>query len=190
MTGGYTITPAAGQPGTPLTVSYGFDGSSRINMVSVSPTGTYSIGAFLIEYNALGQYSRITSPNGQTREFTYDDQGRLTLLRNVHPNIGDIAAFQYDYDYDWSTGAYSMLGQRTAKTMSGSAIQYPYNAQTKYYYDANYQLTGAMQGTVGVPVSWSYDAIGNRTSITSPSTTSYTYYKNGTNPLNGQRLRN
>lgn len=187
MTGGYTIAPAVGQPGTSLTVSYGFDTYGRINLISVSPTGTYSIGAFSIEYNAIGQYSRITSPNGQTREFTYDNQGRLTLLRNAHPNTGDIAALQYDYDYDWSASTYTMLGQRTSMSMSGSVAPYPYTAQAKYTYDGNYRLTGATQ-TIGITQSsWAYDAIGNRISA---SNLAYTYYKNGTNPLNGQRLRN
>jgi len=35
--------------------------------------------------------------------------------------------------------------------------------------------------------SYTYDAIGNRTSA---QNVAYSYYKNGTNPLNGQRLRN
>jgi RHS repeat-associated protein len=189
MTGGYTITPAAGQPGTSLTVTYGFDAGARINTISVFPAGTYSIGAFTLEYNALGQYSRITFPNGQTREYTYDDQGRLTLLRNVHPSAGDIVDVQYDYDYDWSTNTYTMLGQRTAMTISGAAVSYPYNAQAKYTYDANYQLTSKTQGALGVS-SWTYDAIGNRTSAALWYPVNYTYYKNGINPLNGQRLRN
>jgi len=178
VTSGYTVSPPAGQTWLPFSVSYGFDAAGRINTITAG-----AFGNFGIEYNALGVYSRITYPNGQTREFTYDDQGRLTTLRNAHPNTGDIAVFQYDYDYDWTAGAYSMLGQRTSLTMSGPGT---YPSQFKYGYDADYQLTSATQGTI--VRTWSYDAIGNR--IYENNITPYTYYKNGTNPLNGQRLRN
>lgn len=59
---------------------------------------------------------------------------------------------------------------------------------TKYSYDALYQLTRADYPAYSA--SWTYDAIGNRTSQTIAGLTRpYTYYKNGTNPNNGQRLR-
>ena len=183
LTNGYILRPVTGQPGPTVTVGYNRDANQRVYAVDVAGVGT-----FAIDYDALGHYSKITSPFGQTREFTYDDQGRVTLVKNRHPNAGDIASFQYDYDYNWTTGTYSMLGQRTSVTMTGSATPYPYNSQVKYTYDGNYQLTGAIQGSS--VRSWTYDAIGNRTSASGPGYTAYTYYKNGTNPLNGQRLQN
>jgi RHS repeat-associated protein len=178
VTSGYTVGPPPGQTGPTFTVSYNFDGTARINGVVVS-----SLGTFGIDYDGVGRYSRITYPNGQTREFTYDDQGRITVVRNRHPTAGDLAIFQYDYDYDWSTGTYSMLGQRTSVTTTGPATSN--NTQYKYTYDGNYQLTGMVQGAI--VRTWSYDAIGNRTYA---NVTPYTYYRNGTNPLNGQRLQN
>ena len=183
LVAGYILTPAAGKPGPTVTVGSSYDANQQVNAISVGGYGT-----FTIDYDALGRYSRITYPYGQTREFAYDDQSRLTLVRNRHPNAGDIATFQYEYDYDWSTGTYSMLGQRTSVTMTGSATPYPYNTQIKYTYDGNYQLAGLLQGSS--VRSWAYDAIGNRTSATGPGYSAYAYYKNGTNPLNGRRLQN
>jgi len=171
---GYTVAPASGQTGPTNTVTYGRDSNQRINSIVWSAVP----GSFTIEYDPLGQYSRITFPNGQTREFTYDNQGRLTSLANRAPS-SDLAIFQYGYDYDGS-GAPTLLGQRTSLAASGAATM---NDQTKYGYDANYQLASTAQGSV--VRSWQYDAIGNRVFSSYP----WTYYKNGTNPLNGQRLR-
>jgi RHS repeat-associated protein len=65
---------------------------------------------------------------------------------------------------------------------------------TTYAYDNNYQLTGATYPNVapfnGEVHSWTYDNLGNRLTNTIDATTqNYTYYKNGSNPLNGQRLQ-
>jgi len=170
---GYTVAPVSGQVGPTYTVTYGFDAYRRINSIGWNAVP----GSFAIEYNALGQYSRITFPNGMTREFSYDDQGRLTAIANR--SLENIATFQYGYDYDGS-GAATLLGQRTTMIASGSATL---NRQTRYAYDADYQLTSVTEG--GGTQSWQYDAIGNRTYAGFP----WTYYRNGTNPLNGQRLR-
>jgi RHS repeat-associated protein len=174
--GGYTITPATSVPGPTLSVNYYYDVNGRLHQINSDTFGT-----FTIDYNALGQYSKITYPSGQTREFSYDDQGRLTFLANKFQGV-PIATFQYDYDYNWSTNAYSMLGQRTSMTMAPPS---PFYSTSKYVYDANYQLTSVIQSPN--VYSWTYDAIGNRTSAYGVP---YTYYKNGTNTQNGQRLRN
>src|SRR5262249_31137680 len=74
------------------------------------------------------------------------------------------------------------LGQRTS---SGS---------TKYYYDSLYQLT-RVDYPAGPPFNgeshrWTYDAIGNRlTNTVNDVAKTYAYFKNGSNPLNGQRLQ-
>lgn len=171
---GYTVTPATGQTWSARTVGYSFDPYLRINGITWSAIS----GSFVIEYNALGQYSRITYPNGVSREYTYDDQGRLTSLAN-RANGDNIATFQYGYDYDGGGGA-TLLGQRTSVTMTGPAT---INSRTDYAYDGNYQLIRATTGSA--VQSWQYDAIGNRVFASYP----WTYYKNGTNALNGQRLR-
>ena len=66
-------------------------------------------------------------------------------------------------------------------------------AQSKYSYDPLYQLVKA-EYPAGGPFSgevheWTYDALGNRiSSKVNGAGPSYTYKKNGANPLNGQQL--
>lgn len=174
-TSGYTIAPETGQTGPTYTVSYGYDSNQRITSILSTALAGASFG---IEYEPLGQYSRITFPNGQTREFSYDAQGRIITLAN-RTALNNIATFQYGYDYD-ATGAPTLLGQRTSVTSSGPATA---NSVTRYAYDANYQLVSQTEGSV--VRSWQYDAIGNRVFAQYP----WTFYHNGSNPLNGQRLR-
>jgi len=109
---------------------------------------------------------------------SYDDQGRLLQLANT---IGqtDLGTFSYGYDSP-------LLGQRTSMTSGPGA--------TNYSYDSNYQLTGASYPNAapfnGEVHAWTYDNIGNRlTNTVNASTANYTYFKNGANPLNGQRLQ-
>ena len=95
-------------------------------------------------------------------------------------------------DVDNATGQSTMLGQRTSLNANVPAQGFT-NALTKYYYDPLYQLTrtdypGAAPFN-GEVDQWSYDAIGNRlTNVVNGVPATYTYLKNGSNPLNGQRL--
>src|SRR5947209_10259044 len=75
-----------------------------------------------------------------------------------------------------------MLGQRTSVMATGASVAT--TGTTKYIYDGNYQLTSVLFAGGGSD-SFAYDAIGNRTI----HGLAYTYYKNGTNTLNGNRLR-
>jgi RHS repeat-associated protein len=178
----YTVAPGAGNTGTTQTVSYGYDPFRRVTGIEWSwiPGQTFGFA-----YNANGQYSTITFPNGQSRVFAYDNQGRLTNVTNKDVGGSVLGSFDYGYDYDWGTGTFTMLGQRTSVTVASVAGTYLQTGVTKYRYDARYQLTRADPPTDPYD-TWSYDAIGNRTASRSSS---YTYYKNGQNPLNGQRLR-
>jgi RHS repeat-associated protein len=159
--------------GPPATYAYYDDGS--LKTIQWSPV----VGQFTYQYSLTGQYSTISFPNGQSRNYTYDDQGRLLQLANTlgQTNLG---TFSYGYDSP-------LLGQRTSMTSSLGA--------TSYSYDSNYQLTGATYPNVapfnGEVHAWTYDNIGNRlTNTVNASTANYTYFKNGGNPLNGQRLQN
>ena len=79
------------------TVGYTYDGADRTATMSISggPTTTYSYypdgslntiqwtpvaGQFKYAYTLGGEYGTITFPSGQTRSYSYDDQGRLTQL--------------------------------------------------------------------------------------------------------------
>jgi RHS repeat-associated protein len=103
----------------------------------------------------------------------------VTQIANLHPVAGDLGTFGYGYDSP-------LLGQRSS--MSSNL------GSTNYSYDSNYQLTQANYPNAapfnGEIDSWTFDSIGNRlTSTVNSTTANYTYFKNGTNPLNGQRLQ-
>jgi RHS repeat-associated protein len=187
----YTYTPEdrvqtmAVSSGPTQTYAYYPDGS--LNTIQWSVVG----GNFKYTYTPTGQYQEITLANGQKRTYAYDDQGRLTQLTNAL-GATTLASFSYGYDHDWTSGSDTMLGQRTSMTATVPA-QGLNAAESKYTYDPLYQLVRAQYpaGTVfgGETHEWAYDALGNRLSSKVNGTgSSYTYLKNGTNPLNGQRL--
>jgi RHS repeat-associated protein len=193
------------------TITYTYDVNDRVATYSVSgggPTTTYTyyadgslrtitwspvINNFTYTYTLNGQYDLITFPNWQTRDYTYDDQGRLTQIANIHPTANNLATYSYGYDLNNDGGGYTMKGQRTSMTAS-VPFQNFINNQTNYFYDDNYQLKKVVYPNVQ-PFSaeiaeWTYDDIGNRTqSILNGTPTAYTYIKNGGNPNNGQRLQ-
>ncbi len=103
-----------------------------------------------------------------------------------------MATYGYGYDLNYTTGQYTMLGQRVSMTATVPS-QGLSNHQTTYEYDSNYQLLKATYPNVapfnGEVDSWTYDAIGNRlTNTVNGVTANYTYQKIGANPNNWQRL--
>ncbi|HEX6100845.1 MAG TPA: RHS repeat-associated core domain-containing protein [Thermoanaerobaculia bacterium] len=175
----YTVRPPSGNSDRVTTVYYTYDSLARVSTIGFDP----NIPEATISYNARGQYDEIEFANSMKRDYVYDDQGRLTAITTGHSTAGLIANYGYGYDYDYTTSTYTMLGQRVSMTSLGVAA-------TKYKYDAAYQLIETVP-PVGSYARWDYDAIGNRTLQTTPSTgtTTYEYYKNGTNPANSARLR-
>jgi len=175
----YTLRPPPGNTDRVSTVSYTYDSKNRVR--------TISFGAPLpdvtISYNARDQYDEIEFGNGMVREFTYDDQGRLTAIAHTHPTAGTIARHTYLYDYDYGTSTYTMLGQRVSMDPLGAS-------PTKYRYDAAYQLIEELPPQGGYK-RFQYDAIGNRTGTEYPGGViqAFEYYKNGSNPANSSRLK-
>jgi RHS repeat-associated protein len=115
----------------------------------------------------------------------------MTNVTNFDPQGNVLAAFDYGYDHDWVAGTDTVLGQRTSVNVAAVAGTYLETGLTKYGYDTRYQLA-RQDHTNGSYETWSYDAIGNRTSWRTMfgTTIGSTFFKNGTNPNNGQRLRN
>jgi len=170
------------------TATYAYYPSGALNTIVWSPV----TGQVKYAYTLTGQYQTTTFPNGQTRSYTYDDQGRLLQLANAHPTAGNLATYAYGYDYNYTTGAYTRLGQRVSMTATVPS-QGLNNHLTKYEYDPAYQLTKATYPNVtpfnGEIDSWTYDAIGNRlTNTVNAVTQTYTYQKITGNPNNWQRL--
>lgn len=191
------------------TISYQYhpDDSAASYSVQSGPTATYTYypdaslsqitwspasGEFRYAYTLAGQYQRITFPNGQYRDFSYDDQGRLLQLANVHPTAGNLATYGYGYDLNHATGAWDRLGQRVSMTATVPSQGLSAH-QTRYEYDPLYQLTKSTYPNVapfnGEVHSWTYDAIGNRlTNTVNGVTDTYEYLKVWPNSLNWQRL--
>lgn len=175
--------------GSGPTATYAYYPDDSLNTITWSPVAQ----PFKYTYNLSGQYDVTTFPNGQTKSYFYDDQGRLTSLANVLSGT-TLATYSYGYDLDNYTSQTTMLGQRTS-LMATVPSQGFSSALTKYYYDVLYQLTRAdYPGATpfGSEIdSWTYDDIGNRlTQSINGTPATYTYVKNGANPLNGQRLLN
>lgn len=187
LVAGYTIAPAAGTSGTTQSVTYGYDALNRVGSIAWSWIPGQP---FTISYVPSG-YSRITYPNGQTRMFSYDNQGRMTNVTNNDPQGNLLASFDYGYDHDWTAGTDTILGQRTSASVTAVAGTYLETGLTKYGYDPLYRLA-RQDHPNGSYETWAYDAIGNRTSWRTAfgTTIGSTFFKNGTNPNNGQRLRN
>jgi RHS repeat-associated protein len=172
--------------GAGTTYTYYPDGS--LDTIEWTPVS----GEFKYTYNLRGQYEQVLFPNGQQRDYSYDELGRLTQIANLSPTAANLATYTYGYDIDNLTGQPGMLGQRTSMSTDVPA-QGLTAAAAKYYYDRNYRLVRVDYPTAA-PFSgemdlWSYDGIGNRTSSTvNGATVPFTYQKIGTNVNAWQRL--
>lgn len=171
------------------TTTVGYYPNGLVRTLTWSPVS----GTFKFDYTLTGRTDLITFPNGQTRDYTFDDQGRLTELANRHPSTGDVAVFGYGYDIDPATGQATLLGQRTSVTTTIPSFSLA-NAVTNFAYDSRYFVNGAAYPSAapfnGLVESWTYDGDGNRVSATVNGTTAnYSYYKHAGNTLNGLRLQ-
>ncbi len=180
----YKVIDGDAPAGDTQTVDYGYYADNSIADIH----WTRGPGLYRYTYNGNGQPAKVTFPNGQTRNFTYDSQGRLTKIANLL-GAANLATFDYEYDKDNDTGFFTVLGQRTKATADVPALS-SVKTKSEYFYDADYQLTRTRTTTTSATEqSWTYDAIGNRlTQTAGATTTSYTYAKNGTNPNNSARL--
>jgi RHS repeat-associated protein len=180
----YKITDPEVPPNDTQTITYGYFADNSVASIHWSR----GPGSYRYTYDGNGQPITISFPNGQTRNFTYDDQGRLTKIRNLLGTT-NLATFDYEYDKDNDTGLFTVLGQRTKVTATVPALS-PIATKTELFYDASSQLTRTRTTTTSATEqSWTYDAIGNRlTQTAGGTTTTYSYVKNGTNPNNSARL--
>lgn len=181
----YTVTPPTGNTDRTSTVYYDYDSGGRVRSLAfdlVTDEVTF-------DYNERGQYEKLTFANGMTREYTYDGQGRLTKVANVHLSTGNIGTFEYRYDTNWESTSSSMLGQRDRVIVTSNVQDGATPGTTKYRYDADYQLIGTDHPN-GIMDRWTYDGIGNRvTASTGANTVTYHYYKQAGNSGNSSRLR-
>jgi RHS repeat-associated protein len=168
---------------------YKYDAAGR-RQTMVDPNG----GITTYAYDKNGQATQVTNPNGQMIQFTYDADGRRATLG--HPN-GVMASYKYDSrgnltaliytdpsgnPLSQSLYTYDAAGNRTSMTdLTGT--------HNTYQYDALRRLTAAAHPAASAE-SYSYDAVGNRSSdpsyvfdnadrLVSYGGTSLTYDSNG-----------
>ena len=183
----YTVTPPSGSTDRTTSVHYTYDAWGRVKTLSFDGVNTEAT----INYNDRGQQTSVVFANGLTRNFTYDDQGRVLELSNEHPSVGVVAKYEYSYDFDWATNTYAMLGQQDKVIVTAAPGTSQVVGTTKYRYDANYHLI-QVDEPGGKWDKWQYDAIGNRISWddqgpSAPQT--FEYYKYAGNTLNSSRLK-
>jgi RHS repeat-associated protein len=130
-------------------VSYTFDALNRL--ASVSETNS---GATNYVYDAVGNVATVTYPNGVTSTYSYNTKNELTSL-GIGKGSSNIAGYTYSLD---AVGHRLRVNELTGRTVN-------------YAYDQTYRLTS--EGIAGDPagpnssVNYTYDAVGNRTQMTS-----------------------
>jgi RHS repeat-associated protein len=143
-----------GQPTTvidPNSITYtlSYDSEWRLKSVAVDPSGFNAITA--LEYNAVGDVTKITRPNGAFLQYTYDDARRII---KVQDNSG--ASVEYDRD---KLGG---ITARRVKNSSGSILL----AQAATFDELGRLLT--FIGAASQTWTSAYDKTDNRVSVTDP----------------------
>ena len=145
-------------------VNYGYDNRNRLN--SITDASNHQIVGYT--KGDAGRITKRTYPNGLESVYTYDADNRVTqiALRQSATPANVIQSFAYGYD---------AVGNRLW-------VKYKDGTGDVYKYDATYQVVGVKYGvsnpqagydaalpstlTLMRTVTYAYDAVGNRTSVT------------------------
>ena len=141
------------QDGNGNTTTYSYTSRNLLQSVQDPVNGASHLTSYA--YDAAGNRTSVTDANGHTTNYTYDNNGRVLTVTD--PN----SVVQHSYAYDT---AGRLLSDTDAK-----------NQKTSYSYTSRGQVATITYAD-GSSVSYSYDALGNRASMTdSTGTTSYQY---------------
>ncbi|GJM09837.1 MAG: hypothetical protein DHS20C11_21130 [Lysobacteraceae bacterium] len=125
-------------------VLYGYDAIGRLQTIT-DASGTTNYG-----YDPAGNKVLIERPNLSTSEMLFDTRNRTTHIE--HRDAGDNLIDRYIYSYDDN-------GQRSSLTTADGTTE-------TYVYDNLRRLVNATRiGNNPFNISYSYDLVGNRTSI-------------------------
>ena len=136
-----------------LTYSY----TNRNALYQVSET----VGTATYAYDAGGNQTGLTNPNGTTVTNVYDAANRLTSITNKNSSAAVLSSFGYGYNSD---------NKRTSATEANGDV-------VSYGYDALLHLSSESRtGASGYTAVYVVDGVSNRTSSTVGGvTTTYTY---------------
>ena len=163
--GTHTITIAGTNP-------LGTDNTAFIDDVQMGLATTYT-------YDADGNQTSVTDPNGNTTTYTYNALNEKTA--RIGPAIFDSATGQFVTPT--TTYTYDANGNQVSTTdPNGNTTTYTYNADNEKISETGPAITVG-SASVNPTTTYTYDANGNQTSVTDPNgnTTTYTY-----NALNEQ----
>ncbi len=138
-------------------VGYTYDADGRLTVV------TYPAGTATYEYdNASNTLLKKTLPNGVYTTYVYDKARRVTDVVNRKSDNAEIATYHYAYD------ANSNITREVETTVAGTITK-------TYAYDKINRLV-RVDYSDGTFEAWTYDAMGNRLTMTTPSgITNYEY---------------
>jgi len=185
-----TTTDAVGR-----TTQFVYDNNERL-VRSINATG----GVTIREYDAASNLTGITIPSGAKTTLDYDLLNRLTRVTNA---LNQSTNYTYDRRSNLAskvdpkgqsfTYGYDALDRRIRKTKPDDTVSYAYDAvgnltsltdgdsNLTFVYDAVNRLmqarTAATAGQLATNLAFTYDANGNRKSLTDPlgGITNYTY---------------
>jgi len=139
-------------------LAFAYDKLNRMVQASTGATAAQPATTITYTYDTNGNRTSMTDPQGGITSYAYDALNRLTSLTNSQ---GQSFAFSYD-----------VLSRRTA-------LNFPNGNSMSYAYDTASRLLSLAHMHTGSPLasfSYSYDQIGNRTSLTELNRTrSYSY---------------
>jgi len=131
------------------TTGYTYDTLNRLTDITNLSGGNGLVSKFHYVLRADGKRLSVTetgpATNGGTTNYTYDDQGKLTL------EAGPYATIAYGYDN---------VGNRLTRTVTGSTSALLPNGTTTDTYDLNDRIA-----TVNGSVTHTYDLDGNETTV-------------------------
>jgi RHS repeat-associated protein len=132
-----------------ITTQMVYDALGRVQTITRNPGASQAVTSF--NYDAVGDVSEVTAPDGVVLDYTYDDTRRLT-------SVTDSAGEHIDYTYN----ALSKVTDVNAKTAAGTVMA----TQHKVYDELGRLLQSI--GASSQTTAFAYDKVDNLVSVTDP----------------------
>ncbi|MDX8525898.1 RHS repeat-associated core domain-containing protein [Mesorhizobium sp. MSK_1335] len=138
-----------------LVTDIAYDARGRLLTTTADPTDAAALTS--VTYDAAGNATKITQPDGSYLTFAYDNSNRVTLITNTN---GDTAAYTYD-----------AMGNVLTQQLSNSYPELFFSWQRTFD-----ELGRAITLTGAGPASWAYgyDKVGNLKTVTDPNANTMT----------------